>query len=324
MFGDIARVVSCLAKGDERLQLISTAIAGALPFHLKSLSTINGDDPPSESSQWRNLCLSLSKQVTEPYLRALFTLISTRSWSKVLEDSSLSIKDRLCIALRFLDDQALTTYLFQLAESVKREANIEGLLLLGITEPGMELLRAYLDHHGDLQTVAILTCYGITRKLSHDARNWIEEYRELLHHWKLFLVRARFDVGRGHLQLRGASYIGRSEIPLPIRQFHVRCSFCKSIIEPTYDTEVGVARTRGMTSDSPRKATICPRCSRPLPRCAICLLPLGTIETSPFEKWFSVCLNCNHSTHAGHARDWFSKHRGCPVPGCKCECGFLH
>jgi hypothetical protein len=35
---------------------------------------------------------------------------------------------------------------------------------------------------------------------------------------------------------------------------------------------------------------------------------------------FNFCLNCNHGMHAGHAKDWFSRHKVCPVPDCECNC----
>src|SRR5947209_10450081 len=87
-----------------------------------------------------------------------------------------------------------------------------------------------------------------------------------------------------------------------------------------------------MTSFS-HKATLCPNCKKPLPRCAVCLLYLGTSNQqlngdkaceegrreAAYDRWFNFCLSCSHGTHAGHARDWFSKHTQCPVPDCTCE-----
>lgn len=101
----------------------------------------------------------------------------------------------------------------------------------------------------------------------------------------------------------------------------------------------------------------CSFCSNPLPRCAICLLPLGSfsrtkpihdsrpkqisqddankvstgtvkaVETgadhekdSNFAKWFTFCLSCNHGIHAAHVEEWFSKHNVCPIPDCNCNC----
>lgn len=109
---------------------------------------------------------------------------------------------------------------------------------------------------------------------------------------------------------------------------------------------------------------MCPQCKKSLPRCAVCLLNLGTkyykksVEgaqgnkgsddgkatepESDYDRWlvsssyplpfeqtgidsevcgrFNFCLSCNHGMHSGHAREWFAKHKICPVPDCACRC----
>ncbi|KAH0541357.1 hypothetical protein FGG08_004195 [Glutinoglossum americanum] len=42
--------------------------------------------------------------------------------------------------------------------------------------------------------------------------------------------------------------------------------------------------------------------------------------SDPMEHFFNFCLRCNHGFHANHARDWFARHRMCPVPECQCTC----
>ena len=91
----------------------------------------------------------------------------------------------------------------------------------------------------------------------------------------------------------------------------------------------------------------CPQCRKPLPRCAICMLSLGTLNpfvelakqssrprtqqqsddfssmgNLPFAEWFSWCMNCKHGGHAHHLVGWFSKHEVCPVSDCDCRCQF--
>ena len=98
--------------------------------------------------------------------------------------------------------------------------------------------------------------------------------------------------------------------------------------------------------------TICPRCGRHLPRCAVCLQWLGTPEllmVAPrkgsrvggegeqsklaaaaqkaketdmaLSRFVTFCASCGHGLHAHHARQWFAKHGMCPVPDCGCLCG---
>lgn len=69
----------------------------------------------------------------------------------------------------------------------------------------------------------------------------------------------------------------------------------------------------------------CPNCRKPLPRCAICLMHMGThggpITTTPsntgaistrefhkssdFSSWFTWCQSCRHGGHAVHLTQWF-------------------
>lgn len=70
--------------------------------------------------------------------------------------------------------------------------------------------------------------------------------------------------------------------------------------------------------------TACPNCRKPLPRCAICLMHMGTVsglQTAPspggsrseecdtqlteFNSWFTWCLTCKHGGHSEHIAQWF-------------------
>lgn len=65
----------------------------------------------------------------------------------------------------------------------------------------------------------------------------------------------------------------------------------------------------------------CPSCRKPLPRCSLCLLHMGTTlnaglsgdgglesigwQSKPFSKWFSWCQTCRHGGHTEHLMQWF-------------------
>ena len=147
------------------------------------------------------------------------------------------------------------------------------------------------------------------------------------------------------------------------RQLYIQCLKCNKNINNPVDPSVSRGSTSGgmmknfvankkfgfnnaSPSGNSHQKHSCPHCGTPFPRCAICLLPLGTsnlpivinggtIEPSPdrgsteslaesrrlkLNEWFSFCLSCNHGMHAGHAEEWFEKHYICPVPGCVCHC----
>jgi hypothetical protein len=83
---------------DEKHRLISTVLAG---YH-RDASTTN---------TWRELCKALSVDLKGPYLRAIFAYIASGEWSSVLAITDLPFRDRLGVALRFLDDDEVTIFL---------------------------------------------------------------------------------------------------------------------------------------------------------------------------------------------------------------------
>ncbi|RKP27136.1 WD40-repeat-containing domain protein, partial [Syncephalis pseudoplumigaleata] len=91
--GKVGRAVAALSSSkDEKHRLISTVLAG---YH-RDASTTN---------TWRELCKSLSADLKGPYLRAIFAYIASGEWSSVLAIGDLPFRDRLGVALRFLDDE---------------------------------------------------------------------------------------------------------------------------------------------------------------------------------------------------------------------------
>lgn len=80
-------------KLDQQRKLISAVLAG---FQIGSSNT---------NPTWRALCESLSNDMTDrPYLRAIFAYIASGDWYRVLNEPRLSLKERLAVALRVLDD----------------------------------------------------------------------------------------------------------------------------------------------------------------------------------------------------------------------------
>ncbi|KAF4529782.1 hypothetical protein B566_EDAN016666 [Ephemera danica] len=80
----------------------------------------------------------------------------------------------------------------------------------------------------------------------------------------------------------------------------------------------------------------CPSCRKPLPRCAICLINMGTHsgycmsvgsrgmgtgeKLANFTSWFTWCQTCRHGGHVGHMTQWFKENQECPVTACTCRC----
>ncbi|SRR6266498_3261684 len=86
---------------DERLKLVSTTLAGY---------AANNNVSYQASSLWREMCINLSLEMHNPYLRAMFSYIASGDWFDVLHEEGLSLQDRIGIALRFLDDEEVNDF----------------------------------------------------------------------------------------------------------------------------------------------------------------------------------------------------------------------
>ncbi|KAJ3160802.1 hypothetical protein HDU86_008162 [Geranomyces michiganensis] len=163
----LSRALECLNHaGDERLSLVATAMAG--------YSTAARHTPGSE--MWENLCRSLSVGLKDPYLRAIFALIaSDGNWTNVLQEQGLTLKERVGIALRFLDDEQLLKYVSNLTDEMLALGDITGLLLTGYTPTGVDLLQRYINQTGDVQTATLLMSAGSPGRFS-DTR--LDEWAE--------------------------------------------------------------------------------------------------------------------------------------------------
>lgn len=119
--------------------------------------------------------------------------------------------------------------------------------------------------------------------------NSYASYRQLLNSWRLFHARAKFDVARGK---NSRNRNGTMTINDVQRQVYVRCTYCdrnishgathSSAAKPAGSKPNMNPREKAPTSNipvganAPTKATVCPQCKKSLPRCAVCLLNLGT------------------------------------------------
>ncbi|KAH6627854.1 hypothetical protein F5144DRAFT_631111 [Chaetomium tenue] len=86
----------------------------------------------------------------------------------------------------------------------------------------------------------------------------------------------------------------------------------------------------------------CPSCKQHLPRCVVCLEVVGMSRSAVSAggsgsvgsgvggggdearrrtaRFPTFCVACGHVLHLDHAREWFARHRECPVPECRCLC----
>lgn len=127
-------------------------------------------------------------------------------------------------------------------------------------------------------------------------------YRNLLNSWRLFHARARFDVARSK---SSRDRNGTMILEAPQKQVYVRCANCDKSIShsaarisqkkaamaaaataggravPQREAQAVAAAAAGRNGLAGPKLTVCPHCKKSLPRCAVCLLYLGTIYYKP-------------------------------------------
>lgn len=239
-------------------------------------------------------------------------------------ETGISLCDRMAFSCMFLSDSKLADYVRSMIQICIKRGDLNGLLLTGATNEGINLLQSHLDWTEDVQTVSLVATRCFTQDLLSDYRvqYWISSYRDLLDTWGLWEQRAQFDITLGNL--KSPTQISKSVFLL--------CNFCGKSVSASLQEE---SRVRSNTSNI-NKLSSCPNCRKPLPRCSLCLLHMGTIsgitshnqtghsgsgwQARPFSKWFSWCQTCRHGGHTEHLAQWFKDHVECPVTSCTCKC----
>jgi hypothetical protein len=285
----------------ESLDLIAMCIAGY------------GGKTIAQMAVWRNACASLlqredlsvqkaSSRVA--YLRGLCDFLlnvgTDASVREVLENSHLSLCDRVAFACRFLEEEQLHNFLFNCIEQCQLQGDIEGLVITGVEKIGIKILQSYVDRYADVQTAALVVSrvvlppdWTLERRVCVE---WVDSYRGLLNNWQMWQSRAMFDVDRAEVlravkaKVIGAGYQRRMAanprsrqsprppdpdiMPSIPAQLEVRCNYCSS--------PLSLKRNEGLTNQWLSKMqpllNCCPQCRKPLPRCSICLLSLGGLN----------------------------------------------
>ncbi|XP_034949422.1 GATOR complex protein MIOS [Chelonus insularis] len=319
----LRQAIEILNRGASRM-----AMATNLNIVAMALSGFSED----RNSMWRELCLKSRSQLSDPYLRATFAFLTADndSYENVLNESGVAVEDRVAFALMFLSDSKLCEYLKKLTQKLSEEGNLAGFLLTGATTDGIQLLNRYLEITGDVQSCSLIAIKALPPKLQQDnqVQVWIDSYRGLLDAWKMWNQRAHFDIA-----------MRSSTSEKPAQQVYISCNFCGKSISAYMQS---LSRTRGPfgrlgNTSNQLKISSCPYCRKPLPRCAICLMHMGTAsglkalngtsnrtdddnKLTEFGNWFTWCQTCRHGGHTDHITHWFRQHTECPVTSCNCRC----
>lgn len=272
----------------------------------------------STTSMWKMQCSSAQKQIDDPHLRAIFSFLSDDTYGGVLYEYGVSISDRMAFACAFLSDRQLSEYVKHMIQHSIERGDLSGLLVSGATIDGLQLLQAFVDRSDDVQTACLIGQKILPADLQTDNRlqSWITIMRNLMNTWEMFEKRAAFDI-----QIASS----RSSQKTP-KSIYLLCSFCGKSVSAAIQED---ARVRNQMQGS--KLSSCPNCRKPLPRCSLCLLYMGTslpsnfynplnIKSRNINTWFTWCQNCRHGGHLIHIKEWFKAHTECPVTSCSCNC----
>lgn len=315
----------------------------------------------STDDTWDETVRQVAKELDDPYARAIMALVSFGDWLDVLAETSLPLRDRVGVALMYLDDQKLSQYISAVtAESIQHGA-IEGIFLTGLTEDSIPLFQIYAHKFSDTQTPLLALSHTSPRYFSHPLiDHWRHSYRSFLNTTRLFIPRVHFDIQSTKLSIPTSTPTRQQKplLPPPPRQISLRCNNCDHALDRNPDNSPSPAPPTPPTGLPPylvfgdtRSGTVCPRCGRHLPRCVICMLWLGMPDPSSkgaaaaaatatsaavsvgglgasqprdaLKDFIAVCRGCWHMSHGAHARDWFRDHEVCAVPGCGCRCGVV-
>ncbi|KAI0180939.1 hypothetical protein GGR52DRAFT_583383 [Hypoxylon sp. FL1284] len=284
---------------------------------------------------------------TDPYLRAISSLIATNDWEHIANQESLPLRERTFVALRYFDDAKLTKWLDKELEKAIETGDIEGIVLTGITDKLVDIFAKYIEKFNDVQTATLVLAICAPRYINdYRCRTWRNAYRAYLQRHKAFMQRTKFEVESTKKSKRG----GVPTITPPSRQIALRCVYCDAEYElskvgggagtaPGSGAGLPPGKAQQASSANPLAAAnihagvSCPNCGRHLPRCVVCLEVVGVPrsdrpEASPdprvrvAARFPTFCLRCEHVLHLDHARQWFARHVECPVPECRCRCNF--
>jgi hypothetical protein len=296
------------------------------------------------NAEQRELCSWMAEETDDPYLKALLSYFIEGDWKIVADMQQLALSDRVGVALKYLDDRRLGEFIkIHTAEAILI-GNIEGLVLTGLTDKAMDLFSHYIKKFNDVQTAVLVASFTNPLYLDDPRFHlWKETYDMQLQTWKAFHERSRYEEAhRKKSKARDGREFGHvEERPLTLRCPHCSNNLAPRTLKNSDDGSIIVtlaSKKKFSNGPAAKAGQLCPHCGRPTPICGICGMQLGgpdarklntaaarkLAEDDPISKQILHCMTCDHAFHGNHARDWFARHKMCPVPDCRCMCGLLH
>ncbi|KAI1999914.1 hypothetical protein LOZ67_003319 [Ophidiomyces ophidiicola] len=188
-------------------KLLAMAFAGA---------TRGGEMNPG----WEDTCTEIAKEITDCFARAILALVSTGYWDSILQETTLPLKFRVEVALRWLPDEKLSTYIRETTMEAVQQGDIEGIVLTGLDHAAMDLFQSYITKFNDIQTAVLVMSYSVPRFVSdpfneHRFQAWRQTYRRQIIAWDIPIFRSRFDIASRNL---ATTWDGRKLMKPPPQQ----------------------------------------------------------------------------------------------------------
>ncbi|RFU79945.1 wd repeat-containing [Trichoderma arundinaceum] len=226
---------------------------------------------------------------TDPYLRAISSLIATGDWTTIANQSSLPLADRAYVAFRNFTDEQLTAWLHGQVSRAVREGDIEAICLTGITDTMVDIFARYVEKFNDFQTATLVMSICAPRYIDDiRCRAWRNAYRTYLQRHRFFFQRTKFEVESTKRSKRD----GIPALKPPSRQIALRCVYCDASTSlANHHNAAPIVPSSSMETRNPMLATSinsgvsCPNCGRHLPRCILCYEVVGVPRSDrPEEK----------------------------------------
>uniref|UniRef100_A0AC35UHS9 Zinc_ribbon_16 domain-containing protein n=1 Tax=Rhabditophanes sp. KR3021 TaxID=114890 RepID=A0AC35UHS9_9BILA len=166
----------------------------------------------------------------------------------------------------------------------------------------------------------------------------IRSYMDILNVWQLFIPRTFLNCLITAIHKSNISQdavCSKMETVINPATVSLCCLFCRKPFIGEDKAQINAARINSQTTpltkkneSLPLRSFACVSCKKPLPKCSICRLHLGTLipedESDKIDnavlQWFVWCSNCLHGSHMKCMVGWFEDYSICCVNGCQCSC----
>ncbi|KAI4714707.1 hypothetical protein J4E89_000388 [Alternaria sp. Ai002NY15] len=147
------------------------------------------------SAEQREACAWMADMTSDAYLKSLLTYFITGDWSSVVSMPQLTLSDRVAVALKYLPDPSLTTFLTTTTTTATAQGDISALLLTGLTTRSLSLLQTHISHHPTtgLQNAVLILSRACPLYIQDPRWTlWKDMYLEQQQIWRTFLERTRY------------------------------------------------------------------------------------------------------------------------------------